>query len=397
MSDSFTHVTSQSWFSRIGDSIKGIFFGLILFVAAFPFLFWNEGRAIETEKSLEEGAAAVVSIQAQAVIPANEGKLVHLTDLATTSEQLQDVQFNIKVQAISLLRTVQVYQWKESSESKTEKEMGGSTKTTTTYNYSKVWSSRLVSSSSFRHEEGHKNPTHMPYQGNSWYAGSVTMGDFSLNPALIREINNSQRIVLSDKNLPENSNAVLVDGEVYIGTPESPQIGDVRINFSEVKPQLVSIVAAQYGNSFTSFITSYGQSIQLLTTGTVSAVEMFKSELSKNTLLTWGLRFLGFILMVIGLSLILRPLSVLGDVVPFIGNILEIGTGLVSGIISFILTLLTIAIAWIFYRPIVAIVLISVVIGTLYYLKRKVKTKKLENVEMAGVSSVGKPPPPPPG
>ncbi|WP_339136467.1 MAG: hypothetical protein WGN25_01115 [Candidatus Electrothrix sp. GW3-4] len=53
--DSYTEVTNQSWFSRIGGAIKGIIFGFILFIIAFPLLFWNEGRAVKTYKTLKEG------------------------------------------------------------------------------------------------------------------------------------------------------------------------------------------------------------------------------------------------------------------------------------------------------------------------------------------------------
>lgn len=37
--DNFTEITSQSWFSRISDSIKGIVIGLIIFVLGFPYCF----------------------------------------------------------------------------------------------------------------------------------------------------------------------------------------------------------------------------------------------------------------------------------------------------------------------------------------------------------------------
>ena len=52
MSDSkVTKVTRQSYGSRIMQSIRGILFGVVLVVIAFPLLFWNEGRAVQTAKS----------------------------------------------------------------------------------------------------------------------------------------------------------------------------------------------------------------------------------------------------------------------------------------------------------------------------------------------------------
>jgi len=391
--DSYTHVTHQSWSSRIGSSIKGILFGLLLFIAAFPLLFWNEGRAIETEKSLKEGAAAVIPIDANNINPANNGHLVYLSGLASTDELLQDDLFHIKTQAIRLSRKVQMYQSREHSESKTEKEMGGSTKTTTTYTYSKSWSSNLITSSSFKHPEGHQNPQRKTYNDNIVFANNVTLGQFSLNSVQIQNINGSQTIPLTKMNIPANSSAVISQGEIYIGDPQSPQVGDTRISFSEIKPASVSLIAAQQDNTFVPYMTSVGPSIQLLTTGIVTAQEMFDSELSSNTLLTWGLRLLGFIIMTIGLSMIMAPLTVLADVVPFIGNLLEAGTGLISAIIALALSLTTIAIAWFFYRPLLSVALLVVVAGSLIMLKKKVK--KVDSHPISS-SPASVPPPPPP-
>lgn len=39
-----TEVQTESYFSRLGNSFKGIGGGLLLFLIAFPLLFWNEGR-----------------------------------------------------------------------------------------------------------------------------------------------------------------------------------------------------------------------------------------------------------------------------------------------------------------------------------------------------------------
>ena len=109
MADSYTEVSQKSWFGRIGESFKGILFGIVLFIGAIVLLFWNEGRAIKTLSSLEEGEKAVISIQAESVNNANEGKLVHLTGLATTEETLTDDQFSVSAKAIKLKRKVECH------------------------------------------------------------------------------------------------------------------------------------------------------------------------------------------------------------------------------------------------------------------------------------------------
>ena len=130
-SDSYTEVTSQSWFSRLGNAFKGIVVGIIMVVIAFPLLFWNEGRAVKRYKTLKEGGGAVISVAADKVDAANQGKLVHMTGMATTEENLVDTSFGVSSQAIKLKRYVEMYQWQEESKSKEKKKLGGGTETVT--------------------------------------------------------------------------------------------------------------------------------------------------------------------------------------------------------------------------------------------------------------------------
>lgn len=55
-------VTRISWFDRLKNSIAGIGFGILLVVGMTVGLFWNEGRAVQTQRSLDEGAGLVVSL-----------------------------------------------------------------------------------------------------------------------------------------------------------------------------------------------------------------------------------------------------------------------------------------------------------------------------------------------
>lgn len=126
MSDNtVTEVTHTGWFSRIGSAIMGVVFGLLMFFLAFPFLFWNEGRAVDCIKVLDDGAAAVISVQADQVISANNDMLVHLSGLADTQETLSDSVFKVSSNALKLRRDVQIYQWQEETSTRTEEKLGG--------------------------------------------------------------------------------------------------------------------------------------------------------------------------------------------------------------------------------------------------------------------------------
>ena len=100
MSDQITTVTSESWFSRLGNAIKGVLIGLLLFIVAFPLLYWNEGRSVRTFQTLKEGQGNVVSASPQAVNPAQDGKLVYLAGRAETKAVLKDPDFAVSATAL---------------------------------------------------------------------------------------------------------------------------------------------------------------------------------------------------------------------------------------------------------------------------------------------------------
>ena len=389
--DSYTEVTEQSWFSRIGGAFKGIIFGLLLFVAAFVLLFWNEGRAVKTYKTLKEGSGAVVSVPADRIDPANQGKLVHVTGKAVTEATLADPVFRVSANALMLRREVEMYQWQEHSKSEERKKLGGGTETVTTYSYSKEWSGHAINSSSFK-KSGHENPGSMPYQHTEQLAQPVTLGAFTLPASLVGKIGGAQQLpVNNNMPLPKEleGRAQRQDGGFYIGdNPASPQIGDVRIRFEIVPQQDISVVAEQSGSTFTPYQTKAGGTVELLQEGIKTAAAMFEKAQHDNAILTWILRAVGFFLMFFGLSMMLKVFSVLADVLPFIGNLVGAGTGIISFLIAAVLSLLTIAVAWIVFRPLLGIGLIAAAAVLAFLIKGKMGK---------AAPQAAMPPPPPPG
>ena len=361
MADSFTEVTTQSWFSRIGGAFKGIIGGIVLFLVSFPLLWWNEGRAVQTYRSLQEGRGAVVSVPSSPPDPANDQKLVHTSGLATTDETLRDPLLGVSAQAIRLERKAETFQWAEEQKSETRKKVGGSEETVTTYNYEKKWSEKRVESESFRDPAGHVNPPVLRVESGSWQASNVRVGGFQLSDRLISKIARAERMAaaqeaidrLSEELRPE---ARLFDHGIYIGAdPGNPQVGDVRVTFNKVPPADVSVIAQQTGSRLGPFQTRAGDSLEMLEAGILPADAMFASADRANTTLTWGLRALAFLLMMMGVGLALRPLRVLADVVPIAGTIVGIGLGFISFAVAAPLTLATIALAWIAHRPVLGV------------------------------------------
>ena len=108
----------------------------------------------------------------------------------------------------------------------------------------------------------------------------------------------------------------------------------------------------------------------------VSADAMFKHAESENTMLTWLLRLAGFVLMAIGFGLILKPFSVLGDVIPLIGNIIGTGGALISMLLSFVISIIVIAVAWFVVRPLLSIALLVVAVAGIVMAWRRGSARK---------------------
>ena len=119
--------------------------------------------------------------------------------------------------------------------------------------------------------------------------------------------------------------------------------------------------------------------------------EAFAAAEAANKTMTWILRAVGVFVLFIGFAAIFKPLSVLADVIPFIGNLVEKGTGLISFGLALMLGLLTIAVGWIFYRPLLGIGLLVAVIVVAVLLFRRGKKGK-----PAATGTAAPPPPPPP-
>lgn len=374
MSDEFTEFTSQSWGSRILSSLKGILFGIVLIPISIILLFWNENRAVTTAKGLKEGAAAVVSIDAKSVVPANDQKLVYLSEQVTGGDEvLKDPLFGVTAKGIRLTRSVDMYQWQEEKSSETRKKLGGGTETATTYTYKQVWSDKLINSANFNpnHREEHKNPTALLAESLPIVAGNVRLGAFKLPSGVIAKMHGDEALAATDEHLAKaapdlRAKLKVAAGTFYVGAdPANPALGDQRVSFKVLAPAVWSVIARQNGDTIEPYQPKDGPAIERVEAGKVSAELMFKHAASENAMLTWGLRFVGFVLMALGLGLIVSPLSVFADVIPFLGDIIGVGVGLAAMLLAFVGSLIVIAIAWFAVRPLLTIALAVVAAAAL--------------------------------
>jgi hypothetical protein len=360
-----TEVTTKSWLERLMDAVIGVLIGLVLVLATCGGLFWNEGRAVQTSRSLAEGSGLVVDADPSRVEPANEGKLVHLQGELKTGARLADPDLLVDAQAARLVRTPEMFQWKEETRTETHKKLGGGEETVTHYSYTHVWSDRRIDSSHFRQRTNHENPQ-MRFAKFETAARDASLGAFRPGPTALERLP-ARETLRVDAALAEKLRAKLgstpvqvADGLIYLGQePASPRVGDLRISYHVAPVGPVSLIGRQAGGDLQEFQTKAGDRLLMASPGLVPAADMFHAAEQENVFFTWVLRIVGIVVMWIGWYFVLRPIAVVGDVVPFIGSVLAAGAGIAAFLLTAALAPVVMAIAWLWYRPLLSIGLIA--------------------------------------
>lgn len=378
----FTETTRTSWFTKLKNGVVGTLVGIILVLVAIYFLFWNEGRAIQTYRALVEGAGLVVSVDSGSVDAANDGKLVHITGAVKANGELSDPEFDIRADgALAIAREVEMYQWVEKSESKTEKNVGGSEETTTTYSYSKEWSSRRIDSSDFKVPGGHENPD-FAVPANTVTVETANVGAYVLDGSDVANLGDQKTIPLTQDDVDRIGSSIATSrpvrmnqGAIYVGTSvTSPQVGDLKISFERTDLSEASFVGKQQGDTLVAYTTTNGREVFLSAAGKKDAAAMFEDAQTENTIITWIIRVAGLIGIFIGFQLFFGLFGAIGDVIPFVGSLVRTGTGLIALVLTLIVGPITIAIGWIAYRPLLAFGIIGAGIllaALIIFLRRK--------------------------
>ena len=452
----YQEVTTTGYGTRVGNSFKVIGSGFLLFIAGTALLWWNEGRAVKTEKMLDEAGSAYVEMENPNKKDASlEGELICGTAMATTEDSLSDAQFGVGAKAIALRRTVEYYQWVEHEQSKSEDKLGGKEVTTTTYTYSKEWVRSPIESGSFKDPAyQNKNTVFATFEDAEQYAENVSWGAYKLSESLIHSISSREGLDLAiaedllkqfDKStqtayerfygivqkankqqltqqptqqpaIPDSIKALLPDSVkaaldslqavndsinksmenaenkkdlefvhqasnvLYFGrVPGSPEVGDVRVTFEIVVPAKCTVMAVVDGDSFKPYKAKNGKRFQTLVMGKKSGDEIIDAENEANNMWLWALRIIGIMMVIGGLKGIFGFLTTILKVVPFIAGIFGWGIGVVCTGVGIAWSLIIIAIAWLFYRPLLGISLL-VLAGFLVWVfafKGKDKLKEL--------------------
>jgi len=378
-------VKKNSFISRFLNSVGGIFIGIAVALLCVGLLAWNEGRSVKAIRAYIEVGKNLIETASAKANPDNEGKLVAIYGGLTFSP-VADGAYGVKANSFVLVREVEMYQWKETKK-------GGSTDEQITYGYDKVWSKSRIPSSGFYEKSGHENPEWPAgdkYQSGAVYADDAKLGDFNLTDAQLKQLS-VNAVVPPPDNVPSGMNK---SGNYITNYSGDPKVGSIRISWSASNVTKASALGKQTGSAITGYTTKNGTNINEFFSGELTGSEMVQVLQQANKIATWILRILFTILICAGFSMVFTPVTVLVSVIPFLGKYLSKFTKGFAKVIGYIvgisLSLVVIALAWIAVRPLVAIPLLIIVGGLIFFLVRQSKNKKnLANAAEAGGATAG--------
>ncbi len=365
----YQEVTHKSWGQRLLGSLVGLLFGLLLFIGSFAVLFFNEGSI-----DFSQMASRAEVLNAAVVQPQAEGKTVTLTGPITSSELLGDNLYLKPGAYVALARTVEMFAWKETVDTETRTNIGGSETQVKTYRYSSEWSDQPGNSDQFK-KSNYVNPAKaIPNQVSTVLSAKI--GVYSIDMASLTEVVNFPYSCTSDSrrytphysggiSLPSGNRLNLTSQNLlstkaqpvgnYLfqgaGSPQAPKIGDLRICYSAMPNNSTVTVLGQLQGDRLIPTQHQKQPFFRLSSGSRAAAI---AEL-RSTYLTWlwFLRLLGFLMMWAGLALLAQPVNVLFSVIPLLGELSEVVSGAASFILALVLSFVTIVVSSLIHQPIV--------------------------------------------
>lgn len=389
-------MSTASGKTSVGGGSGGLLrFGLgpAIIAGAAWIIFWNEGGAAKTQARVAEGASNCVSVAADKVDPANEGKLVHIVGQAVTDETLSDPLLKVSTQALRLKRVVEMYQWQE-TQSRIDNPAGPDGKPvppTITYKHSQVWSSDPIDSSRFKEPSGHANPP-LPLKSAEWSPQQARIGAFELTAPQIAKLSAGTPLVLSGEQAqvalsPEQGMIFRSDEQLLIrpiaaadlklaaatSPPQPPpaeivdksQVGDVRVKFVSCPPKEMTVIGKQVGNQIHPYSTKAGGDVGWFLPGKHAPEKLFASQLAWSSSGTWIMRAFSLAVIYAGVFLTLGPLLRYANSFAWLQSVVSLGAFYVRAGLTLAIAAVLIGAAWFYYRPMYAIALF-VVAGLLF-------------------------------
>ena len=349
---------------------SGIIAGFVLIIISIILLFYNESRAVDTERVISFAKDSYIEVSSAKIDKNNNDKLVVTSGkIDLLNDSVSDNEFNVNVKSAKLVRVVEMYQWHEDCKDDSDGQE--------VCTYTKEWSNTIVDDTNF--DSGHVNPDVMSYSSSELYMSNVNLGEYVLDINLLCQLSTVKQYKDLDEKIAKNKGLYIVDGMyTTYDKDEEIEIGDLRIKFLYNDASDISVMGVQKDNRFVEFSpegTTY--KILELRESIMNGKEFLEDLTKSNSTLTWVLRLVGTVLMIAGIASILKFVSFLASFIPLFGKLVVNGIFIVSVLVGVILSLIIIAISWFAVRPVLSILLIAIVIGLIILLRKYNKKKNI--------------------
>lgn len=351
MTDHFEIRERIGWGGTIKNRAGGALIGLILFIGAFPLLWWNEGRLAQNSQTLSQIARDVVPFSVDSAAAPNDNTPLFITATPHVDMALQDPDFGIKVDnALRLYRRAEMYQWQEEKSEQTHDRTGGGSERITSYDYKKIWALGRIDSSHFHKSENYRNPSN-PVEEKKWAPKNITLGAYKLDPVWLTKLNNFVVLTPQSGWNPPPPYEKSSDWYYVANDPKNPAIGDIRVRFEYVPTGPLSLIGSVRQN----YISPTNPQMLLIAEGHHSSDELIAQRRQEEQTLSWILRLVGFIMMAIGIQGLFVLIGSIGGIIPGFRAIASFFGGIVGVLVALALSTLTIALAWFVARPILTL------------------------------------------
>ena len=297
-------------------SVLAIAAGVVLLVLAVVLVLSTERAELAYRRVLQQHGGAVLDLGRDAQPqPGLQGKMVRVSGTPRVVVDPLDADFNQQAATPLLTRHVAMFQWRELR-------LGNSV------TYEMDWSDTPQDASRFDQMNGHINPGPFPIQGRRFVSERVQLDGFALDAALLHALPGSMPVAPDMKALPGNLAASfsLHDGTLVSSiTPGDPRLGDLRVSWTEVPLQLVTVIARVDGDRLVAVPNADDGKGYEVNVGDSALLDM-RPDLAARPAASWPLRGLAVLLAALGAGLLLArdvkrvdPLAALG------GGLLVVG------------------------------------------------------------------------
>lgn len=276
----------RRWLIRLG--------GVVLLVAGVVLLATTERAMVGYRAALHQHGGAVVDLgHAQDARSGLDGRMVRIVGTPRVVELAYDADFNQQVATPVLTRHVAMFQWRELR-------LGNRA------SYELDWADTPQDSSRFQQPAGHHNPGAFPIAHARFFAGKVMLGPYVLDAGLVNALPGSAPVPVDARRLPENLAATFVAHAGALVTsshPGAPGLGDLRVSWTAVPAQEVSVLGRVEGDRLVAVPNAANGPGYEVNVGDSTLLAM-RPDLAAAPSSPWLRRVLALLLAVAGVAMI---------------------------------------------------------------------------------------------